>query len=245
MSDPSSPSGWFPDPLGRYEFRFFNGRTWTSDVSNDGQRYVDPLGTAANAPGVAGGPTGVPDPRSNKSATAAIVMGSIALVIAWMPYLVAAGLTLAVLAIVFGVRGRRRSRDGGTGRAASTAGIVLGVLGVGLSVIGIVLTVVVTKEVYRFVEPGPVVTEVTACDVDGRRADIAGTLTNADDGDRDYTLFVEIDGATEAIRIDDVAPGETVDWATVVTTRDPDARCDPELIVNGPFPFDVEVDPIR
>ena len=72
MSDPSSsPPGWFPDPLERYEHRYFNGSSWTSDVSTGGQRSVDPLGTHP-------GPV---HERSNKDATAAIVMGSISLVI--------------------------------------------------------------------------------------------------------------------------------------------------------------------
>lgn len=238
MSDPSFPSGWFPDPLGRYEFRFFNGRSWTSDVSDGGQRYVDPLGTTPS------GPTGSGD-SSNKPATAAVVMGSIALVIAWLPYVVAAGLALAVLAIVFGIRGLRRARHGGPGRGASIGGIVLGIIGVGASVVGVILTVVVTREVIDYVEPGPVLTEVTGCVVDGRRADVEGTLTNADDQTHGYTLFVEVEGEVEVIEFDLVEPGETVRWNTVVATRTPSPDCEPELIVNGPFPFDVEVDPVR
>ncbi len=39
-----SPQGWYPDPLGRYDHRWFNGTSWTADVSTDGARHVDPLG---------------------------------------------------------------------------------------------------------------------------------------------------------------------------------------------------------
>ncbi|MGA0270730.1 MAG: DUF2510 domain-containing protein, partial [Ilumatobacteraceae bacterium] len=39
-----SPQGWYPDPLGRYDHRWFNGTSWTADVSTDGVRQVDPLG---------------------------------------------------------------------------------------------------------------------------------------------------------------------------------------------------------
>ena len=52
MTNQQYPAGWFPDPLGRYDHRWFNGTTWTSDVSLDGQRFVDPLGTS---PGPTGG----------------------------------------------------------------------------------------------------------------------------------------------------------------------------------------------
>ncbi|NNE11301.1 MAG: DUF2510 domain-containing protein [Ilumatobacter sp.] len=240
MNDPSFPSGWFPDPLGRHEYRFFNGRSWTSDVSDGGQRYVDPLGVDPGAPGGPGalGPT-------NSAATAAVVMGSIALVIAWVPFVVVAGLVLAVLAVVFGGRGLRRSRAHGVGRGASVGGIVLGSLGIAASVVGIVLTVVVTREVIRFVEPGPVLTEVSSCTVEGRDARVDGTLTNTDDRVRSYTLFVEVEGDTQALVIDDVQPGATIPWSTVVATRTSMPDCEPELIVNGPFPFDLEVDPVR
>lgn len=39
-----SPQGWYPDPLGRYDHRWFNGTSWTADVSTNGARHVDPLG---------------------------------------------------------------------------------------------------------------------------------------------------------------------------------------------------------
>jgi len=36
-------SGWYPDPTGRFEYRYFNGRDWTTDVSTGGRRFIDPL----------------------------------------------------------------------------------------------------------------------------------------------------------------------------------------------------------
>ena len=41
LRSPAS-AGWFPDPLRRFEFRYFNGERWTDDVSADGTRFVDP-----------------------------------------------------------------------------------------------------------------------------------------------------------------------------------------------------------
>ena len=39
----STPSGWFADPLGRHEMRYWDGRVWTGHVSDAGVASVDPL----------------------------------------------------------------------------------------------------------------------------------------------------------------------------------------------------------
>ena len=36
------PSGWYPDPSGRYEMRYWDGDKWTEHVSRQGQTYSDP-----------------------------------------------------------------------------------------------------------------------------------------------------------------------------------------------------------
>jgi Septum formation/Protein of unknown function (DUF2510) len=42
--------GWNPDPSGRHEYRYWDGSTWTDDVSDHGVTSVDPI----NPPGGAG-----------------------------------------------------------------------------------------------------------------------------------------------------------------------------------------------
>lgn len=37
MDTPSAPPGWYPDPSGRHEMRYFDGRAWTYDVSDRGK----------------------------------------------------------------------------------------------------------------------------------------------------------------------------------------------------------------
>jgi len=234
------PSGWFPDPLGRYEHRYFNGTAWTSDVSSNGQRYVDPLGLQpGGAPGHGSSST------RNGAATAAVVMGSIGVAIAWLPFIVVIGGVLAILAVIFGVIGLRRSQTTGVGRGASIAGLVMGGLGVAAAVVGVVLTVMVFRVVVDFVEPGDHDAEVTSCQVDGRRAAVDGFITNLEDAARAYTIFVEVDGRTEFASVDEVDPGETATWSVVVTTRSPISECDPDLVVQGPFPYGIEVDPVN
>jgi hypothetical protein len=41
-----SPAGWFPDPTGRHEHRYWDGAQWTEHVSDSGQSGVDPMGTS-------------------------------------------------------------------------------------------------------------------------------------------------------------------------------------------------------
>lgn len=39
----TAPSGWYPDPTGRHESRYWNQEKWTDQVSNGGGTAVDPL----------------------------------------------------------------------------------------------------------------------------------------------------------------------------------------------------------
>jgi hypothetical protein len=41
-STPSVPAGWYADPAGRYELRYWDGSAWTEHVSRAGQQYTDP-----------------------------------------------------------------------------------------------------------------------------------------------------------------------------------------------------------
>jgi uncharacterized membrane protein YhaH (DUF805 family) len=36
-------AAWFPDPMGRHQFRYWNGAAWTADVSDGGVNSIDPL----------------------------------------------------------------------------------------------------------------------------------------------------------------------------------------------------------
>ncbi|MGH8861069.1 MAG: phospholipid scramblase-related protein [Jatrophihabitantaceae bacterium] len=39
---PASPAGWYSDPLGRHEMRYYDGRQWTEHVSSHGRTAIDP-----------------------------------------------------------------------------------------------------------------------------------------------------------------------------------------------------------
>jgi Protein of unknown function (DUF2510) len=38
----TTPAGWYPDPSGRFEMRYWDGQQWTEYVSRAGQQYTDP-----------------------------------------------------------------------------------------------------------------------------------------------------------------------------------------------------------
>jgi Protein of unknown function (DUF2510) len=42
QATPSVPAGWYHDPAGRYELRYWDGSAWTEHVSRAGQQYTDP-----------------------------------------------------------------------------------------------------------------------------------------------------------------------------------------------------------
>ena len=39
---PAVPAGWYADPAGRFELRYWDGSAWTEHVSRAGQQFTDP-----------------------------------------------------------------------------------------------------------------------------------------------------------------------------------------------------------
>jgi hypothetical protein len=243
----SSP-GWFPDPLGRYEFRYHNGQHWTSDVASGGNRTVDPLGVAPTPwpPATGGAPT--PDRPGRGFAIAALVLGIAAVLTSWIPFVVVLGLAATVLAIVFGVIGRRRSRVAGQPSGVATAGLALGVIAVPMVVLGAFLTQRTWTEVQAYLEPGPhIITTDDPCTIDDDVVTYTGTIENLSDRDRGYTVQVRIrvDDRRSVLRqvtVDEIAAGETGDWrmASLVSGTSVECRVDD---VFGPTPFGMPMQP--
>lgn len=40
---PAAPAQWYPDPMGRHQFRYWDGTQWTAHVADDGRAGQDPL----------------------------------------------------------------------------------------------------------------------------------------------------------------------------------------------------------
>ncbi len=211
---------------------------WTSDVSNGGQRMVDPLGTGP-------GHSGLGPQQGNGIATASLTCGLIGTLVAWIPFVVVVGVVLGILALVFGIKGLRRSAKVGSGRGLAISGIVMGGLTLVISVVGIVLSVLLFQALADFIEPGPVDTDITACVLDGRTAMVEGTLTNESHSTRDYTLFVTIDDEVEIITFEQIAPGQIAEWKARIRTSTLIETCRPTIVVQGAFPFGIEIDAIE
>ena len=243
MSDPSGPAGWYPDPHGRYEHRWFNGHEWTNDVATDGRRFVDTGGTPVAPAGSGERPPGV----------ASFVVALLGVVVAWMPFVVILGLGAAVAALVLGARAVRASRANGVAASGfAVAGLVLGTLALPLSGVGLWLSGVVWGEVQSFLEPGPLESAITECTLEGTVASATGAVTNLGSSTTGYTVTVRFLDRTTSLATTvvatraEAAPGADAAFgATAFIDGDVGAdalQC--EIVdVRGPFPFGVEVSP--
>ena len=246
MSEPPAlPSGWFPDPHARHEYRYFNGHSWTADVADEGRRMVDPYGAA---------PLRRPDKpnagNGNGIAVAAMTCGLVGLLFAWMPIFVVVGVVLGVLAVVFGVRGRRRAARVGSGAGMAKAGLITGIATLALSIVGVIFTVSFVREFVDFMEPGPYEARVVSCAVGPGAIDVEAAVTNHSDQLRDYTVYGVVNqprGVRDLVgTLTDVAPGATEQVAMHRSARSADpGACDVRLVVQGPRPYGLDVERVK
>jgi len=124
--------GWFPDPTGRHDHRWWDGAEWTSHVADAGLATTDglPMETQRSSGGPDGPRTaawhGAASPASNDPvavAALAVAIGSVLL--AFIPGF---GLVLPVVAIVLAVTARSRVRASGRrGDGLAIGGLVVAI----------------------------------------------------------------------------------------------------------------------
>ncbi len=249
--------GWYADPLRRFELRYYNGSSWTADVSTDGDRFVDPLGIELASQSSAGAsisnasPTSAPttNPQAtNSPATAAMVLGIIAVAISWLPFIVVLGAVAAVLALAFGTVGVRRSTPTGMGRSRAIAGLVTGATALALAPLGAVLTFVVLDVYDAYLDPGPHEVAITSCEFIGSRAIASGTFENLGNETADFSVLVAFvrpgtDNPHRSGRavLDDVEPGETTEFQVERQVELDEVDCI-VIEVTGPLPFGLSLD---
>ena len=243
-NDSGVQPGWYTDPMGRFELRYFNGTAWTADVSASGTRFVDPLGLDV-APGDGVGTT---TGRANGLASAAMVLGILAVATAWMPFIVVVGAIAAILAVAFGLVGLRRSQASGVGRNRAIVGLATGASGLIAGVLGVVLTVIVVGVYDDYLNPAPHEVTITSCTVAGSRATATGTVTNLGDSTADFSIVVDFvrpgtdnvdrQGRTD---VDEVAAGDSIEFTVERQVSLDDVDC---IVndVNGPLPFGLALD---
>jgi hypothetical protein len=226
-------SGWYPDPTGRFEYRYHNDREWTADVATGGRRSVDPL--TSYTPPTTGG-------RSNGMAVAGMVCGIVAVVIGWAPFVAVLGLIAAIVGLALSIPALARSRERGR-RGFALAGVITSAVGLVLGVLGIVVTVWVVRAISAFDDPGPVEVTIERCTTDGGGGVLAEiAVENLSSKERSYTIEVDLGGlTTEWVEFDGVDPGERT--TAEVTGRsfglEPECRV---VSVNGPVPFGFDPD---
>jgi len=239
-------SGWHPDPSGRHEFRYHNGTGWTADVADDGERFVDPLPTADGQ----GSPSAGLDrstSRAPRAATASLAFGVTALALGWLPFVFVIGGIAAILALIFGTVGFRRSRPSGPGRSRAIAGLLTGGTGLVLVALGAFLTVALSDAVDRYDNPGDHELGEVTCTDDGSAWTASGTIENLTGETRSYLLTVDFvrpgtDNAQARSRVpvDDVRAGETASFEVRRQVALDDVEC---LVaqVDGPAPFGIDL----
>ena len=231
--------GWYADPLGRFELRFYNGRQWTADVSTDGARFIDPLGTEVPFEQPAG---------TDGVATAAMVLGIIAISTAWMPFLVVVGVITAILAMSLGWTALRRARRSGASRGRAIVGLATGASALVAGILGVLLTVIVYDVYDEYIHPQPHDTAVVSCELVGSRATMTGEITNLGDSTADFGVSVAFVRSgtndirrTTHVRVSDVDPGDTAEFDAQGQVDLESIDC--EIIeVTGPLPFGLELD---
>lgn len=237
MEGRATPSGWYTDPQGRFEYRYFNGVQWTSDVAVDGRRYVDTVGPSPTPPGQPTRP-----PRG--MAIAAFVTGTAGIVTGWVPFVFVLAACSAVLAVIFGVIGLRTARrNDGYGRGFAVAGLVLAPIALTVCVAGFLLTRAVLHEIRDFIEPGSHEVVIDTCAVDGGTATVHGTIRNTDTLPHVYRIVVHVDSgadtATATVPVPEVAAGATAPWTATTDIDGASITCAVSDVF-GPLPFGVD-----
>lgn len=243
---------WYPDPFGRFEYRFHNGSGWTADVSAGGSRYVDPFGIGPTPPPVPGEASfATSGARRDRIATAAMVLGIVGLAISWMPFLFVPGAICALLGLTFGVIAFRRRRP--ENRAFAITGAVTGGAGLLMVGVGVWTTSIVFQAVDDFENPPPYTVDITRCAFGDGSFIVEGTIENLGDRASDYRIIVRIPGARAVtgrdatIEVDDLDPGETTTFSETfratsgIADLGGEPTC-PVQDVTGPLPFGMDID---
>ncbi len=245
-SGPHGNAGWHPDPASRFEMRYHNGRAWTADVSTDGERFVDPAGARPAAPVAAPPADSVAPAGRNPIATASMVLGIVAIGIGWMPFIVGLGIIAALLAIWFGIKGRRRAKSAGVGAGFALTGLITGGVGLLACVGGVLFSISLVRAVDQFENPDANDTTITGCARSGDDVTATGTLVNTGDRDASYTVrvFFVRPGTDNPRRqanvvIDDVAPGDSETFEVTRNVGELDLDCIVGA-VRGPLPYGVD-----
>lgn len=219
--------GWYPDPTGRYEYRWHNGTSWTGDVAVDGRHFVDLDGLR-----------GIDAPRRGRRlAVAALVVALCSLAVAWLPVLFAVSVVGGLASFGMGIASARRARDDASTKGLAKGAVAVAAAALCLSVLGGFLTVQLGEQLVGLAEsePGPYKIAIDECASDGTLLIARGTIENLDDSERHYDVTISISDSTgrEVARgstsVLDVAPSGSAEF-TLSETADHDGAITCEVV---------------
>lgn len=233
--------GWYPDPAGRYEHRYFNGSGWTADVATDGARLVDPFGAGpAPVPAAALPPTPAAQAGGSGLATAAMTLGIVGAGFGLLMVFFYLAFPLGLLALVLGLVARRQSRaSGGLGARQAMTAVILGPIAIVLSGIGLALLWDEMAQAWRdAITQVPYEVEIDACSVSDSVATATGTITNLSRASHRYDVLVDVvpRGSSEKVGtgvavVGVLEPGELGDFSvSVPLDSGTDVRCSVERV---------------
>jgi len=133
-SVPVPVPGWYADPEHAGSERYWDGNGWSD------QRRPAPY---------SGGGPGVPPPPTNGFAVAGLTCGIVGVVLALTPFTFFVAWILAIPGIVFGILGRKRvDANPSLGRKGlATAGLILGIITIVLTILWAVFITLAVFEV--------------------------------------------------------------------------------------------------
>lgn len=227
--------GWYPDPTGRYEYRWHSGTSWTGDVAVNGRHFVDIDGLRS-----------IDAPRGGRRlAVAALVIALCSLAVAWLPVLFAFSVVGGLSSAGMGIAAVRKARDDSSANGLAKGALAVAAAALCLSVLGGILTVQLGDELAQIIdeEPGPYEIDIDECISDGSLLIARGTIENLDDSERHYDVTISISdlagvelarGTTSVL---DVAPSGSAAF-TLSETADHDGGIACEVVdVTSRAPF--------
>jgi hypothetical protein len=189
----------------RFDYRYFDGSTWTADVATGGHRYRDPLQSATLS-------------ASRTFAVASFVIGLVSLVAGTLPFISLAVPVSAVLGCVFaGVALRRHRRGTGRGKGFAVWGLCISLAAAPLSAIGITQSTPAFIKAFRLAVNGqPPSVTIPVCETRNGAPYAEVVVRNLDNTPTSSTVtvvFAESLGGTDTvvgevhITVDTLEPG--------------------------------------
>ena len=217
-------------------------------MSTGGERFVDPLGIDVGQHAGQTTRSAATENAPTSLATASMVLGVVAVAIAWIPFVVVVGAIAALLALAFGIIAIRRSGPSGAGRSRAVVGVITGASGLLAAGLGTLLTFVVLDVYDSYLNPPPHETVITSCEVVGSRAIATGRLENLGDDTSDFSVLVgfvrpgtDNPHRTTRVSLDDVEAGASAPFDAERQVELDDVDCI-VIEVTGPLPFGLALD---